>query len=159
MPRANRVATIPGADDADLRMTSCAFGCIDLPRAISYIHRCHVRSPPLPTDSARVRSTSYQRRPNHIYSSARYGARARADAIATAFGGSFSGCTNKLLDPCYGFWCGTALSILGAGNFLDAHALGAFLARCQVKFGVIGGAPGEHPDPYHQLAYHTQLQQ
>jgi hypothetical protein len=54
MPRANRVATIPGAEDADLRVASCAFG---LPRAISYIDRCHVRSPPLPTDSARVIQT------------------------------------------------------------------------------------------------------
>jgi hypothetical protein len=45
-------ATMPGADDADLRMTYCAFvvcalldnwSCIDLPRALSYIHRCRVR--------------------------------------------------------------------------------------------------------------------
>src|SRR5260370_15832252 len=43
---------MPGADDADLRMTYCAFvicallgdwSCIDLPRALSYIHRCRVR--------------------------------------------------------------------------------------------------------------------
>ena len=45
---------MPGVDDADLRMTYCAFvvcallddwSCIDLPRAISYIHRCRVRTP------------------------------------------------------------------------------------------------------------------
>ena len=35
--------------------------------------------------------------------------------------------------------------ILGAGELLDAHALGAFLAQCQFKFGGIGKAPGEHP--------------
>ena len=43
---------MPGADDADLRMTYCAFvvcallddwSCIDLPRALSYIQRCRVR--------------------------------------------------------------------------------------------------------------------
>ena len=62
---------MPGVDDADLRMTYCAFvvcallddwSCIDLPRAISYIHRCRVRTAPHPpplyipphTDSARV---------------------------------------------------------------------------------------------------------
>jgi len=54
----SRFVTMPGADDADLRMTYCAFvvcallgdwTCIDLPRALSYIHRCRVRvshSPP-----------------------------------------------------------------------------------------------------------------
>ena len=55
-----RFVTMPGADDADLRMTYCAFvicallgdwSCIDLPRALSYIHRCRVRvlpfTPPL----------------------------------------------------------------------------------------------------------------
>jgi len=71
----------------------------------------------------------------------------------TQFGGGFAGRTNKLPDACYGFWCGAALSlfrqILGAGDLLDAHALGAFLARCQYKFGGISKAPGEHPDPYH----------
>jgi geranylgeranyl transferase type-1 subunit beta len=45
-----------GAGDADLRMTYCAFvvcallddwSCIDLARALSYIHRCRVRAPPL----------------------------------------------------------------------------------------------------------------
>jgi len=49
-----RFVTTPGADDADLRMTYCAFvvcallgdwSCIDLPRALSYIHCCRVRVP------------------------------------------------------------------------------------------------------------------
>jgi geranylgeranyl transferase type-1 subunit beta len=53
----HRFATIPGAGDADLRMTYCAFvicallddwSCIDLPRALSYIHRCRVRVSPYP---------------------------------------------------------------------------------------------------------------
>jgi geranylgeranyl transferase type-1 subunit beta len=47
-----RFVTMPGADDADLRMTYCAFvvcallgdwSCIDLSRALSYIRRCRVR--------------------------------------------------------------------------------------------------------------------
>ncbi len=35
--------------------------------------------------------------------------------------------------------------ILGAGDLLDAPALGAYLAQCQFKFGGISKAPGEHP--------------
>lgn len=47
-----RFVTMPGADDADLRMTYCAFvicallgdwSCIDLSSALSYIRRCRVR--------------------------------------------------------------------------------------------------------------------
>jgi prenyltransferase beta subunit len=54
----NRFGTIPGADDADLRMTYCAFvicallddwSCIDLANALSYIHRCRVRPVPPPS--------------------------------------------------------------------------------------------------------------
>lgn len=50
-----RFMTTPGADDPDMRMTYCAFvlcalledwSCINLPRALSYIHRCRVRVPP-----------------------------------------------------------------------------------------------------------------
>jgi len=63
--------------------------------------------------------------------------------------GGFAGRTNKLADACYGFWCGAALAILGADHLLDVHALRALLARCQYKFGGIGKAPDEHPDPYH----------
>jgi hypothetical protein len=52
-----RFETMPGAGDADLRMTYCAFvvcallgdwSCIDLPRALSYIQRCRVRVSLLP---------------------------------------------------------------------------------------------------------------
>lgn len=70
---ASRFATMPGVDDADLRMTYCAFvvcallgdwSCIDLPRALSYIHRCRVRvshSPPSPTLSFPLRMKSRRR--------------------------------------------------------------------------------------------------
>ncbi len=55
-----RFVTMPGVDDADLRMTYCAFvvcallddwSCIDLSRALSYIHRCRVRIPSPPPHS------------------------------------------------------------------------------------------------------------
>ncbi|KAH9954637.1 terpenoid cyclases/protein prenyltransferase alpha-alpha toroid [Lactifluus volemus] len=60
-------------------------------------------------------------------------------------GGGFAGRTNQLADACYGFWCGAALAlhqILGTDHLLDVHALGAFLARCQYKFGGIGKSTG-----------------
>ncbi|KAL7279666.1 hypothetical protein ACG7TL_006073 [Trametes sanguinea] len=63
--------------------------------------------------------------------------------------GGFCGRTNKLADACYCFWCGAALSILGAGDLVDESALSDFLTRCQFKFGGIAKAPGERPDPYH----------
>jgi hypothetical protein len=61
-------ATTPGAGDADLRMTYCAFivcallgdwSCVDIPRALSYIQRCRVRvylllPSPLPHPDHRV---------------------------------------------------------------------------------------------------------
>ncbi|KAH9970709.1 hypothetical protein BGW80DRAFT_1327583 [Lactifluus volemus] len=40
--------------------------------------------------------------------------------------------------------------ILGADRLLDFRVLGAFLTRCQYKFGGIGKPPDEHPDPYHR---------
>lgn len=62
-----RFATTPGAGDTDLRMTYCAFvvcallddwSCIDLARALSYIHRCRVRTPiPLPILCADARQS------------------------------------------------------------------------------------------------------
>lgn len=68
---------MPGEDDADLRMTYCAFvvcallgdwSCIDVPRALSYIHRCRVRglpffsSPHLPVQlvSCMMKSQTYE---------------------------------------------------------------------------------------------------
>ncbi|KAF8267633.1 terpenoid cyclases/Protein prenyltransferase [Lactarius quietus] len=165
-------ATMPGADDADLRMTYCAFvictllddwSIIDLSQALTYIHRCrtyeggygqtpHGESlggptycalaalhlvPPSHTNARTLQPTEWQATVRWLLQT------------QTQNGGGFAGRTNKLPDACYGFWCGAALSILGAGELLDAHALGAFLARCQFKFGGISKAPGEHPDPYH----------
>ncbi|KAH9990286.1 terpenoid cyclases/Protein prenyltransferase [Russula vinacea] len=171
--------TIPGAGDADLRMTYCAFvvcallgdwSCIDLPRALSYIQRCRTYEggygqTPLgeslggptycalaalhlvPADHACAAQARLQRAEWHA--TVRWLLHMQAEALDPVCGGGFAGRTNKLADACYGFWCGAALAILGAGDLLDAHALGAFLAQCQYKFGGISKAPGEHPDPYH----------
>ncbi|KAH8982280.1 terpenoid cyclases/Protein prenyltransferase [Lactarius akahatsu] len=165
-------ATTPGAGDADLRMTYCAFvvcallddwSCIDLARALSYIHRCRSyeggygqtpRGESLggPTYCAlaalHLVPAEHARTPRARLQPVEWRATVRW-LLQTQSGGGFAGRTNKVPDACYGFWCGAALSILGAGDLLDAHALGAFLARCQYKFGGISKAPGEHPDPYH----------
>ncbi|KAH9983703.1 terpenoid cyclases/protein prenyltransferase alpha-alpha toroid [Russula compacta] len=168
-------ATMAGAGDADLRMTYCAFvvcallgdwSCIDLPRALSYIQRCRTyeggygQKPQgeslggptycalaalhfVPADHACAPQARLQRAEWHA--TVRWLVRMQTQDC----GGGFAGRTNKLADACYGFWCGAALAILGAGDLLDARALGAFLAQCQYKFGGISKAPGEHPDPYH----------
>jgi hypothetical protein len=77
-------------------------------------------------------------------------------------GGGFAGRTNQLADArsgprlisCFFFSPPSSLQplhlvwldqILGADHLLDVQALGAFLARCQYKFGGIGKAPDEHP--------------
>lgn len=162
-------ATMPGADDADLRMTYCAFvvcallddwSCIDLPRALSYIHRCRtyeggygqtpngesLGGPTYCALAALHLAPAQHLQPAEWRATVRWLVQIQSPV---QLGGGFAGRTNKLPDACYGFWCGAALSILGAGELLDAHALGAFLAQCQFKFGGIGKAPGEHPDPYH----------
>jgi len=167
-------ATIPGAGDVDLRMTYCAFvvcallddwSCIDLPRALSYIQRCRTyeggygQTPQgeslggptycalaalylVPENHACAPQARLQRAEWHA--TVRWLLHMQAQAC-----GGFAGRTNKLADACYGFWCSAALAILGAGDLLDAPALGAYLAQCQFKFGGISKAPGEHPDPYH----------
>jgi len=167
-------ATIPGAGDADLRMTYCAFvvcallddwSCIDLPRALSYIHRCRTyeggygQRPQgeslggptycalaslylVPADHACAPQARLQCAEWHT--TVRWLLHTQAQTC-----GGLAGRTNKLADACYGFWCGAALAIIGAGDLIDARALGAFLAQCQYKFGGISKAPGEHPDPYH----------
>ncbi|KAF5335025.1 hypothetical protein D9758_016190 [Tetrapyrgos nigripes] len=63
--------------------------------------------------------------------------------------GGFAGRTNKDADACYCFWCGAGLKILGKSHLVDSRALVSFLADCQFRFGGIGKAPGENPDPYH----------
>jgi geranylgeranyl transferase type-1 subunit beta len=210
----HRFATIPGANDADLRMTYCAFvicallddwsvstspahsptstaaACVQS----SLIHSdlpCWLTLLLCTTDCRRTRAGTARRRmakqsaDRHTARSQRYTScrpptptqRLQPAEWCTTvrwllqthtppqLGGGFSGRTNKLPDACYGFWCSAAVSvrpthsfypplngmdccfsqILGAGELLDAHALGAFLAQCQFKFGGIGKAPGEHP--------------
>ncbi|KAI0299525.1 terpenoid cyclases/protein prenyltransferase alpha-alpha toroid [Russula brevipes] len=154
-------ATIPGAGDADLRMTYCAFAicallgdwsCIDLPRALSYIQRCRTRVARRPTycalaalhlvpaehacaPQARLQRTEW-------HATVRWLLHTQAEAC-----GGFAGRTNKLADACYGFWCGAALAILGAGDLLDARALGAFLADPYHTYLSIAAAAIVAPDP------------
>ncbi|KAI0298124.1 terpenoid cyclases/Protein prenyltransferase [Multifurca ochricompacta] len=167
-------ATMPGGGDADLRMTYCAFvvcallddwSCIDLAHALKYIQRCRTyeggygqtpQGESLGGPTYCALAALHLVPPDHPYAPAARLQPAERHATvrwlvymqAEATGG-FSGRTNKLADACYGFWCGAALAILGAGDFLDARALGRYLAQCQYKFGGISKAPGEHPDPYH----------
>lgn len=63
--------------------------------------------------------------------------------------GGFQGRTNKDEDACYSFWCGGALKVLGADEFVDAGANARFLDECQFRFGGIAKAPEERPDPFH----------
>ncbi|KAJ6591620.1 terpenoid cyclases/protein prenyltransferase alpha-alpha toroid, partial [Mycena vulgaris] len=63
--------------------------------------------------------------------------------------GGFRGRTEKPPDACYSFWCGAALKILGAPDFIDTELHANFLGSCQFKYGGIAKAPGEDPDPYH----------
>ncbi|KAI9509992.1 terpenoid cyclases/protein prenyltransferase alpha-alpha toroid [Russula earlei] len=157
-------ATNPGAGDADLRMTYCAFAicalladwsCIDLPRALSYIQRCRTyeggygqtpqgESLGGPTYCALAALYLARLQPAEWRATVRWLVHTQAQA-----GGGLAGRTNKLADACYGFWCSAALAILGAVDLLDARALCGFLAQCQYKFGGISKAPGENPDPYH----------
>ncbi|KAG8998309.1 hypothetical protein FRB93_013784 [Tulasnella sp. JGI-2019a] len=63
--------------------------------------------------------------------------------------GGFQGRTEKTQDACYSFWCGAALQILGAKDFVNADANTEFISRCQFKFGGIAKVPDERPDPFH----------
>lgn len=162
-------STIPGSGESDLRTLYCAFAIssmlndwsgIDVPRATSFIALCRTyeggygQSPfceaqggttyiaiaslaLMPSTFSQPLTTSERQRTIQWLLSNQHES------------GGFCGRTNKDADACYCFWCGAALKILGAGNFVDARALAGFIARCQFKFGGIAKAPGETPDPYH----------
>ncbi|KAH9970681.1 hypothetical protein BGW80DRAFT_1327114 [Lactifluus volemus] len=127
-----RFATLPGADDTDLRMTCCAF------TDEAGMVRRHSASPSVDRRTVPSRASTTHR-------VARDRAMVAAHAIATdatdADGGETGGS--------FVLWvlvrCRSRHQILGADHLLDVHALGAFLARCQYKFGGIGKAPDEHP--------------
>ncbi|KAI0770607.1 terpenoid cyclases/Protein prenyltransferase [Fomes fomentarius] len=166
-------AALPTGGESDLRMLYCAFvissflddwSGIDLDRAIAYIQRCYsyeggygqtpygealggtsycaiaalYMAPDTPTSPRSDRLSGTQRA-----RTIRWLAQNQTES------GGFCGRTCKLADACYCFWCGAALSILGAGDLVDEHAVASFLAQCQFKYGGLAKAPGEKPDPYH----------
>lgn len=73
--------------------------------------------------------------------------------------GGFAGRTGKEADACYAFWVVGALGVLDAStgkgqssmtdSLVDVAALRTFLRACAFKYGGLGKAPGERPDPYH----------
>ncbi|KAI0694847.1 terpenoid cyclases/Protein prenyltransferase [Earliella scabrosa] len=164
---------LPSGGDSDLRMLYCAFvisnllddwSGIDLDRAIAYINRCYSyeggygqtpfgeaqggtsycaiaalhMAPDTPASPRSTRLTGAQR--------------ARTIRWLTqnqTTSGGFCGRTCKLADACYCFWCGAALSIIGAGDLVDECAMAEFLSQCQFKYGGLAKAPGERPDPLH----------
>ena len=109
--------------------------------------------PPTPTHniynppSAARRRAGYCRR-RYCSSSEAALRGARASYQTRAMGSGAAPCSPYAALPIHFFtpsYVGLS-QILGARKLLDAHALGAFLAQCQFKFGVIGKAPGEYPD-------------
>ncbi|XP_015876940.2 geranylgeranyl transferase type-1 subunit beta [Ziziphus jujuba] len=63
--------------------------------------------------------------------------------------GGFQGRPNKSSDPCYAFWIGGTLKILGGYKFIDVISLRGFLLACQSKYGGFSKFPGDLPDLYH----------
>ncbi|KAI0351394.1 terpenoid cyclases/Protein prenyltransferase [Trametes cingulata] len=166
-------SVLPNGGESDLRMLYCAFvissmlddwSGIDIDSAIAYIRRCLTyeggfgQTP----DGESLGGTTYcavaaihlapetERSPL----ASRLNPHERARMIRWLLqnqtpSGGFCGRTNKIADACYCFWCGAALSILGAGDLVDEGAMAEFLGRCQFKFGGLAKSPGERPDPYH----------
>ncbi|KAF9815988.1 hypothetical protein IEO21_04315 [Rhodonia placenta] len=166
-------SALPVGGEADLRTVYCAFvissllddwSGMDVDSAIAYVRRCESHEggygqTPFgealggttycavaclelaPSTAASPRETRMS--PSHRERTIRWLLHNQ-----TASGG-FCGRTNKAADACYCFWCGAALSILGAADQADSAALARFLADCQFKFGGIAKAPSERSDPYH----------
>ncbi|ETW82127.1 hypothetical protein HETIRDRAFT_239432, partial [Heterobasidion irregulare TC 32-1] len=167
-------ATTPGARDADLRMSYCAFAIcamlddwtrVDVDRALAFVARCrtfeggygqapHCEAQAPSSTPSSSSSPPPTPTPTPPPPPARLPPAQRAHTVRwlvqkQSADGGFCGRTGKAADACYGFWCGAALRVLGADTLVDARALARFVARCQFRFGGIAKAPGEHPDPYH----------
>ncbi|KAJ3512226.1 hypothetical protein NLJ89_g3640 [Agrocybe chaxingu] len=160
-------STVPGSHEFDLRTVYCAFAVssmlndwsgIDVPRALAFIATC------------RTYEGGYGQSPFcEAQGGTTYIAVASLYLAASAMGsiepcltpderqlttrwllrnqdksGGFCGRTGKDADACYCF-----CQILGAADLVNSNALAAFLGTCQFKYGGIGKAPGENPDPYH----------
>lgn len=63
--------------------------------------------------------------------------------------GGFRGRCNKVVDPCYAFWIGASLEILGSFHLVDKAALRATILECQCNYGGFSKIPNQHPDPLH----------
>lgn len=62
----------------------------------------------------------------------------------------FNGRPNKLVDTCYSFWVGGALSLLDAYHLVDETSLLEFLHQTeQAGFGGFAKHPDSQPDPLH----------
>ncbi|KAI0629999.1 terpenoid cyclases/Protein prenyltransferase [Trametes polyzona] len=166
-------SALPNGGESDLRMLYCAFTIssmlndwsgIDIDRAVAYIRRCYSYEGgygQTPHGEALGGTTYCALAALHLAPeteqwplSSRVTPQERARTIRWLVhnqtpSGGFCGRTNKLADACYCFWCGAALSILGAGDLVDEKAMAQFLSQCQFRFGGLAKAPGEHSDPYH----------
>ncbi|KAG6850207.1 hypothetical protein H0H93_016386 [Arthromyces matolae] len=166
-------SVVPGSNETDLRSLYCAFAisamlddwsAIDKERAIAYITSCRTYE----GGYGQAPFCEAQGGTTYIAVASLYLVPGLSKPPLTAAekqrtiqwllsnhhpDGGFCGRTGKDSDACYCFWCGAALQthaqILGATELVDKLNLATFLASCQFKYGGIGKAPGERPDPYH----------
>lgn len=158
----------PGWGESDVRLVYCAFiissllddwSGLDVPRAIDFVRRCRSYEGgygQTPGNEAQGGSTycciASLALASSTYPEARLSEAEKEKTIrwlTQRQTGGFQGRTEKTQDACYSFWCGAALSILGAGDFVDRKENSQFLAACQFKFGGIAKFPDETPDPFH----------
>ncbi|KAK1231424.1 geranylgeranyl transferase type-1 subunit beta [Marasmius sp. AFHP31] len=160
--------TVPKSGDTDLRTLYCAFAIssmlndwsgIDVERALSFVKSCrsfeggygqypHCEASGGPTYTAIAAIYLAPGGSNRLTEAERLKSVQWLIRNQESCGG-FRGRTNKEADACYCFWCGAALKILDAGDLVDSLSLAKFISDCQFKYGGIGKAPGENPDPYH----------
>ncbi|CAL1713643.1 unnamed protein product [Somion occarium] len=166
--------SFPNGGESDLRQVYCAFAIssmlddwsgVDVDRAVSFIQQCSSHEGGYgqqPTGEALggttycalaslylAPSVSDLHAPNPHVTTDERRRTIRWLLQNQASSGGFSGRTNKDADACYCFWCGASLHILGVGDLVDRTAFLSYLASCQFKFGGIGKAPEDRPDPYH----------
>jgi len=163
-------STVPGSSESDLRTLYCAFAIshmlddwsgVDVPRAIAFVTSCRTyeggygQAPFCEaqggTTYTAIASLYLAPRvpPSPPLPPAERGLTIQWLLRNQDTTGGFCGRVGKEADACYCFWCGAALQILGASEFINTQGLARFLADCQFKYGGIAKFPGEHPDPYH----------
>ncbi|KAF9046235.1 terpenoid cyclases/protein prenyltransferase alpha-alpha toroid [Panaeolus papilionaceus] len=164
-------STVPGRNESDLRTLYCAFAIsnmlndwsgIDIPKALRFVASCRTYEGGYgqsPFCEAQGGTTYIAIASLALASISLGGAQTltqdeKKETIHWLVSkqertGGFCGRTGKDADACYCFWCGAALKILGAEEFVDTYSMAQFLGRCQFKYGGIAKAPGESADPYH----------